>query len=267
MADQASTAASLSTAAQAMIATNGQAMIATNGQADGGPGMSLEERRRRADKEDLARWQGLPERRPASRAAAALAPDRGLASAEAADAVLPDAAASDAAEAAWRTSVAYGSAGRSSAIDADGHSTRMADHLAREGSLGWTRPANRGEPTEVGARETKHVEHRVQAGDTLRWRVAVDAFDIGVSTSFTAAKGSSTDWQPEPLDAKVGGATPGSGDAMEGTFEARAGGVFTLKLDNSYSKLRGAWDQRALRSSPPVSGVLAPCVSLRSTLG
>lgn len=128
----------------------------------------------------------------------------------------------------------YGRGGLSGAIGFDGRTTISAV-LAMEGAMSWTRPEKHGESTEVAARQSKSFTHRVVTGDSLHWRVSIAAFDVGVSAAFEA--GSEQD-QQLLADTMVSSATPGTGDACEGTFEAKADGVFTLTLNNSHSKLR-----------------------------
>ena len=132
----------------------------------------------------------------------------------------------------------YARRGLSGAIGFDGRTTISAV-LAIEGALSWTRPEKHGESTEVPVRQSKSFTHRVVAGDSLHWRVSIAAFDIGVSVAFSkaaskAASGSEQD-QQLLVDTMVSSAT---GDACEGTFKAKADGVFTLTLNNSHSKLR-----------------------------
>lgn len=130
---------------------------------------------------------------------------------------------------------AYGRRGQSSAIGFDGHTT-VSEHLSIEGALSWTRPDKYDDATEVGARQRKCFNHRVSAGDSLRWSVSIAAFDVGVTASFATG---AENHQPQLLEeTRVSSATPGAGDASEGEFEAPTDGIFTLTLDNSYSKLR-----------------------------
>lgn len=135
----------------------------------------------------------------------------------------------------------YGRNGGSS-IQREGHATDVSDHVGISGGLGWTRPDKREDNVQVGARQSKSFEHRLKAGDVLHWRVAIDAFDIRVRTSFIAAQPSAEQNPSEPVDQKVGndGLTGVGGDALSGDYEALVEGVFQLTLDNTYSKLRGA---------------------------
>ncbi len=144
----------------------------------------------------------------------------------------------------------YGRRGQAGAIGFDGRTT-ISDHLSIDGMMSWTRPDKHGESTEIAARRSKSFVHRVVTGDSLHWRVSIAALDIGVRASFAASTEQKTREDQELLaDTRVRSASPDKGKVLEGAFEAQTDGVFTLTLDNSFSRLRSkrvTWSITELR--------------------
>jgi len=137
-------------------------------------------------------------------------------------------------------------------------SDQSGTDIILEGRLGWTQPSDT-QKVELAAGQTQQVEHKLDAGDHVKWSVGVAAYDIHIHARFVQKKNSG-DTVALVFNSKRLGDPYDShhGALISGVYQADAPGSLQIALDNSCAPapLPPRPPQRRLRKLLTVNFVL-----------